>query len=103
MYALVEILGKQYKAQEGATLKVDKIDLESGNELEFDTVVAIADGENSVFGTPYVEGAKVVATLGDVVKGEKIKVFKFHRRKGYRRTQGHRQKYSMITIKEIKA
>ena len=103
MYALVEILGKQYKAQEGATLKVDKIDMEPGKELEFDTIVAIADGENSVFGTPYVEGAKVVATLGDVIKGEKIKVFKFHRRKGYRRTQGHRQKYSMITITEIKA
>ena len=103
MYALVEILGKQYKAQEGAVLKVDKIDMESGKELEFDTVVAIADGEKSVFGTPYVSGAKVVATLGDVVKGEKIKVFKFHRRKGYRRTQGHRQKYSMLTIKEIKA
>mgnify|MGYP001154397271 FL=1 len=103
MYALVEILGKQYKAQEGATLKVDKIDMESGKELEFDTVVAIADGEKSVFGTPYVEGAKVVATLGDVVKGEKIKIFKFHRRKGYRRTQGHRQKYSMLTIKTIQA
>jgi len=103
MYALVEILGKQYKAQEGATLKVDKIDMESGKELEFDTVVAIADGEKSVFGTPYVEGAKVVATLGEVIKGEKIKIFKFHRRKGYRRTQGHRQKYSMLTIKEIKA
>ncbi len=103
MYALVEILGKQYKAQEGATLKVDKIDMESGKELEFDTVVAIADGENSVFGTPYVEGAKVVATLGDIVKGTKIKVFKYHRRKGYRRTQGHREKYSMLTIKEIKA
>ena len=103
MYALVEILGKQYKAQEGATLKVDKIDMESGKELEFDTVVAIADGEKSVFGTPYVDGAKVVATLGDMVKGEKIKIFKFHRRKGYRRTQGHRQKYSMLTIKEIKA
>lgn len=103
MYALVEILGKQYKAQEGATLKVDKIDMESGNELEFDTVVAIADGEKSVFGAPYVEGAKVVATVGDIVKGDKIKVYKFHRRKGYRRTQGHRQKYSMLTIKEIKA
>ncbi|MHC1693555.1 MAG: 50S ribosomal protein L21 [Sphaerochaetaceae bacterium] len=103
MYALVEILGKQYKAQEGATLKVDKIDMEAGKELEFDTVVAIADGENSVFGKPFVEGAKVVATLGEIVKGDKIKVFKFHRRKGYRRTQGHREKYSLITVKEIKA
>lgn len=102
MYALVEIKGKQYKAQEGATLKVDKFDIESGSELEFDTVMAIADGEKTQFGTPYIKGAKVVATLGDVVKGDKIKVLKFKRRKGYRRTQGHRQQYSMLTIKEIK-
>jgi len=103
MYALVEILGKQYKAQEGATLKVDKIDMESGKELEFNTVVAIADGENSVFGKPYVEGAKVVVTMDETVKGDKIKIYKFHRRKGYRRTQGHRQKYSLVIVKEIKA
>ncbi|NCB02452.1 MAG: 50S ribosomal protein L21 [Spirochaetia bacterium] len=103
MYALVEILGKQYKAQEGATLKVDKMDIENGQEVTFDTVVAFKDGEKSVFGTPYVDGAKVVATVDELVKGKKIKVFKFHRRKGYRRTQGHREKYSMITIKEIKA
>ncbi|MDD5075652.1 MAG: 50S ribosomal protein L21, partial [Sphaerochaetaceae bacterium] len=82
MYALVEILGKQYKAEEGTMLLVDRIDMEAGKELEFDTVVDIADGENSVFGKPYIEGAKVVATLGDIVKGDKIKVFKYHRRKG---------------------
>jgi large subunit ribosomal protein L21 len=103
MYALVEILGKQYKAQEGATLKVDKIDMETGSELEFNTVVAIADGENSVFGKPYVEGAKVVVTMDETIKDKKIKVYKFHRRKGYRRTQGHRQKYSLVIVKEIKA
>ena len=103
MYALVEILGKQYKAEEGTMLLVDRIDMEAGIELEFDTVVAIADGENSVFGKPYIEGAKVVATLGDIVKGDKIKVFKYHRRKGYKRTQGHRQQYSVLTVTAIKA
>ena len=103
MYALVEILGKQYKAQEGDLLRVDKLNVDEGTVMEFDTVVAIANGEESVFGKPYVEGAKVVATVGDIVKGEKVKVYKFHRRKGYRRTQGHREKYSMITVKEIKA
>jgi large subunit ribosomal protein L21 len=103
MYALVEILGKQYKAEEGTMLLVDRIDMEAGKELEFDTVVAIADGENSVFGKPYIEGAKVVATLGDIVKGDKIKVFKYHRRKGYKRTQGHRQQYSVLTVTAIKA
>lgn len=102
MYALVEILGKQYKAQEGTVLLVDKIDSEVGKELEFETVVALADGENSVFGRPYVEGAKVVATVGEVVKGKKVKVFKFNRRKGYRKTQGHRQQYSTLTVTAIK-
>lgn len=101
MYALVEILGKQYKAQEGAVLLVDKIDSEVGKELEFETVVALADGENSIFGRPYVEGAKVVATVGEVVKGKKVKVFKFNRRKGYRKTQGHRQQYSTLTVTAI--
>ena len=103
MYALVEIKGRQYKVQEGAVLKVDTFKEESGSVLEFDTVVAIADGENSQFGTPYVKGAKVIATLGEIVKGERIKVFKFKRRKGYARTQGHRQSYSMLTIDKIKA
>ncbi|MFA5513828.1 MAG: 50S ribosomal protein L21 [Sphaerochaetaceae bacterium] len=102
MYALVEILGKQYKVQEGAVLKVDKMNVDSGEEVEFDSVMAIADGEKSLFGTPYVEGAKVVATVGETLKDKKIKVFKFNRRKGYRRTQGHRQNYSMLTIKAIK-
>ena len=61
------------------------------------------DGENAKFGTPYVAGAKVVATVGSEVKGEKVKVYKFHRRKGYRRTQGHREQYTMITINKINA
>ncbi len=103
MYALVEIKGKQYKAQEGETLQVDQLGVESGNELTFDTVVAVGDGENSKFGTPYVDGAQVVVTVDDIVKGKKIKVFKFNRRKGYRRTQGHREKYSTITVKKINA
>ncbi|MBN2859433.1 MAG: 50S ribosomal protein L21 [Sphaerochaetaceae bacterium] len=103
MYALVEIKGKQYKAQEGDTLQVDQLGVDSGNELTFDTVVAVGDGENSRFGTPYVDGAQVTVTVNDIVKGKKIKVFKFNRRKGYRRTQGHREKYSMITVKKINA
>ena len=94
MYALVEILGKQYKAVEGETLQVD---------LETEKVLAVVDGDNARFGTPYVAGASIKATVGSEVKGEKIKVYKFHRRKGYRRTQGHRQQYTMITIDKINA
>ncbi len=103
MYALVEILGKQYKATKGATLKVDKLNSEIGEKFEFDKILAVSSDDKVVFGTPYVKGAKVMATLSEAIKDKKIKVFKFKRRKGYRRTQGHRQNYSLITIDEIKA
>ncbi|MDY5931492.1 MAG: 50S ribosomal protein L21 [Candidatus Ornithospirochaeta sp.] len=101
MYALVEILGKQYKAEEGAKLVVDKLSMEAGASLEITKVLAVVDGENARFGAPYVEGAKVVATVGEELKGDKVKVYKFHRRKGYRRTQGHREQYTSITINKI--
>ena len=95
MYALVEILGKQYKAEEGAVLIVDRLPLEAGASYEIDKVLAVVDGENAKFGTP------CVATVGEEVKGDKVKVYKFRRRKGYRRTQGHREKYTKITINKI--
>ncbi|MBO4388241.1 MAG: 50S ribosomal protein L21 [Spirochaetales bacterium] len=103
MYALVEILGKQYKAEVGGTLQVDRIRKEAGETVEFETVLAVVDGENVRFGTPYVEGAKVVASVEEETKGEKIRVYKFKRRKGYRRTQGHREKYSIIKVSAINA
>ena len=87
MYALVEILGKQYKAEEGKKLVVDRIKQEAGSSYEIEKVLAIVDGESAKFGTPYIEGAKVSATVGEEVKGEKIKVYKFRKRKGYRRTK----------------
>jgi large subunit ribosomal protein L21 len=102
MYALVEILGKQYKAVEGQTVRVDYISKkEEGSSLEYETVLAIVDEDNAKFGTPYVADAMVKATLKGSLKGDKIRVFKKKRRKGYTRTQGHRQKYSLITIDQI--
>ncbi len=101
MYALVEILGRQYKAEEGKKLTVDRLNLEEGSSYEIEKVLAVVDGETAKFGTPYVEGAKVTATVGSEFRGEKVKVYKFHRRKGYRRTQGHRETYTTITIDKI--
>ena len=103
MYALVEILGKQYKAENGKVLFVDRLSEEEGSSYETEKVLAIVDGENARFGTPYVAGAKVSFTVGEEVKGDKVKVYKFHRRKGYRRTQGHRQKYTKLTVASINA
>ncbi len=102
MYALVEILGKQYKAVEGETIQVDYIaGGEAGTALEYETVLAVVNEENATFGTPYVADAMVQATLVGDIRGEKIRVFKKKRRKGYRRTQGHRQRYTVITIDKI--
>jgi len=103
MYALVEILGKQYKVEVGQTLLVDRINQEVGTELEYPTVLALVDGEKVKFGAPYVEGAKVVASLESEIKGDKVKVYKFEKRKGYRKTQGHREKFSMIKVNKIDA
>ncbi|MCF7946228.1 MAG: 50S ribosomal protein L21 [Spirochaetia bacterium] len=103
MYVLVEIKGKQYKAEEGALLRVDKIEKETGEELEFDSVLMVSDGDSTKVGQPYVKGAKISATLEEQVRDKKVLVYKFKRRKGYRRKQGHRQQYSLIKVQKITA
>ncbi|MCQ2398136.1 MAG: 50S ribosomal protein L21 [Sphaerochaetaceae bacterium] len=103
MYALVEILGKQYKVEQGKEVQVDLVDAEVGAKLTYDSVLALVDGENAKFGAPYVQGASIAATLQSDIKDEKVRVYKFHRRKGYRRTQGHRQQYSILKIDSINA
>jgi large subunit ribosomal protein L21 len=100
MYALVEFKGKQYKAEKGALLKVDKIDAEPGAAVDIDTVLLVS-GDTVSVGSPYVQGAKVTATVESHGKDDKIVVFKYKPKKDYRRTQGHRQQYSIIKIGEI--
>ena len=102
MYALVEYKGKQYKAEKGALLKVDLIDAEPGSSINIDTVLLISDSSIKV-GNPYVEGAKVSATVESHEKDDKIIVFKYKPKKDYRRKQGHRQNYSIIRIDSISA
>jgi large subunit ribosomal protein L21 len=101
MYALVEIKGKQYKAEKGTRLKVDKIGGEVGDSLEFDSVLCIGGTEDVKIGTPYVKGVKVKATLEEHGKGKKVLVFKYKKRKGYRRKQGFRPQYSSLKIEDI--
>jgi len=104
MYALVEFKGKQYKAEKGAVLKVDKIDSEPGTALAIDTVLLVSGGEGQVtVGSPYVQGAKVSATVESHGKDAKIIVFKYKPKKDYRRKQGHRQQFSLIKIGDISA
>jgi large subunit ribosomal protein L21 len=100
MYALVEFKGKQYKAEKGSLLKVDKIDAEPGTAISIDTVLLVS-GDTVTVGSPYVNGAKVSATVESHGKDGKIIVFKYKPKKDYRRKQGHRQQYSIIKIGEI--
>ncbi|MCL1815879.1 MAG: 50S ribosomal protein L21 [Treponema sp.] len=102
MYALVEFKGRQYKAEKGALLKVDKIDAEPGSKLDIDSVLLLSKGETDVaVGTPYVAGARVSAVVESHAKDKKIIVFKYKSKKDYRRKQGHRQPYSFIRIEDI--
>jgi large subunit ribosomal protein L21 len=100
MYALVEFKGKQYKAEKGGLLKVDRIDAEPGTAINIDTVLLVS-GDSVKVGSPYVQGAKVTATVESHEKDDKIIVFKYKPKKDYRRKQGHRQQYSIIKIGEI--
>ncbi len=101
MYALIEYKGKQYKAEKGAKIKVDKLSSEAGSKIDIDTVLLISDGEKTSVGTPYVEGAKVSATVGDSMRDKKVIVYKHQAKKNYHRTKGHRQGYTYITIDDI--
>ncbi|GHV78529.1 50S ribosomal protein L21 [Spirochaetia bacterium] len=104
MYALVEFKGKQYKAEKGAVLKVDRIDAEPGATVDIDSVLLVSKGgspDTVTVGAPYVTGAKVSAVVESHGKDPKIIVFKYMPKKDYRRKQGHRQQYSIIKIQDI--
>jgi large subunit ribosomal protein L21 len=103
MYAVIETGGKQYRVLEGDTVFVEKLDASEGEELTFDKVVAVGKDDGFVVGAPYVEGAKVEATVVKNGKGKKIMVFKYKSKKNERKRQGHRQPYTKVEIKKIDA
>ena len=101
MKAIIVTGGKQYNVSEGDIVFIEKLDVESGDTVTFDQVLAIVDGENSVFGAPTVAGASVEAKVVKNGKGKKIHIFKYNPKKGYRRRQGHRQPYTKVEIGKI--
>ena len=101
MQAIIVTGGKQYVVNEGDTLFIEKLPVEAGGAVTFDQVVAIVDGENTKFGTPVVEGAKVEATVVKNGKGKKVRVYKYKAKKGYHKRQGHRQPYTKVEIGKI--
>ena len=101
--AIIVTGGKQYRVAEGDVIFVEKLDVEAGETVTFDQVLAVVDGDAVNFGAPVVAGATVTAKVEKNGKSKKIRVYKMKPKKGYRRTQGHRQPYTKVTIEAITA
>jgi large subunit ribosomal protein L21 len=101
MYAIVEIAGKQFKVTQDQQLYTPQLNVEAGSSVTFDKVLLVEDGDNVAIGVPTVIGVKVTGKVLDHVRGDKIIVFKKKRRKGYKKTQGHRQDYTKVLIESI--
>ncbi len=100
MYAIVRDRGQQYRVEPGQTLRIALTDAEPGSTLELNEVLMVG-GDQPQIGIPLVAGALVKATVGELIKGEKIIVFRYKAKNRYRRRTGHRQKYTEITINDI--
>ena len=102
-HAIIVTGGKQYRVAEGDVVFIEKLDAAAGDSVKFDQVLAVIDGENVVFGKPVIEGASVSANVVKNGKAAKIRVYKMKPKKGYRRTQGHRQPYTKVQIEAVNA
>ena len=103
MYAIVKTGGKQYKVRQGDILRFEKLNGDVGSDITFDQVLMVADGENVSIGQPLVENATVNGQIVEQGRSKKIIVFKYKRRKRYRRKQGHRQQFTAVRIDSINA
>ena len=101
MYAIIATGGKQYKVSEGDVIKVEKLDAEVGNAVTFDQVIAVKDNDLKV--GEAVANATVTATVMDQGKGKKVIVYKYKRKSGYHKKNGHRQAYTAVKIDKINA
>lgn len=101
MFAIIKTGGKQYRVAVGNVLRVEKLDVETGQTVELTDVLAVGENENVKFGSPFVAGAKVVAEVVDQMRDKKVLIFKKVRRHNHRRKNGHRQHLSVLKIKEI--
>jgi len=101
MYAVIQTGGKQYRVKSGEQLKVELLPAEVGAAVSFDQVLMLGEGDAARIGAPFVDGAKVKATVVAQGRGEKVRIFKMRRRKHYAKTQGHRQSFTEVRIDEI--
>ena len=103
MYAVIVTGGKQYKVAEGEFLKIEKLDVATGESIAFEQVLLVANGDDIKIGAPVVEGAKVTAEVIAQGRHDKIRIIKFRRRKHHMKRQGHRQWFTEIKITGIQA
>ncbi|EKD78181.1 MAG: 50S ribosomal protein L21 [uncultured bacterium] len=103
MYAIIETGGKQYRVAEGQTLKVEKLEAETGHTVDFDRVLMVGEGENVRFGAPMLNGAKVQAEVVKHARADKIRIIKFRRRKHHMKQAGHRQYFTEVKITKVQA
>lgn len=100
MYAIIQTGGKQYRVSEGDKIQIEKVEVEAGKSFDISEVLFVG-GDKTVIGKPLVEGASVTVEVKRQMRDKKIRVFKKKRRKGYRKTQGHRQYLTEVIVKKI--
>jgi large subunit ribosomal protein L21 len=103
MYAVIETGGKQYRVNEGSRIRVEKCDAEVGGTIRIDKVLMVGRDDGPAVGAPYVDGASVSAKVLEHGKEDKVIVFKYRRKKNYRRFRGHRQRYTELAVESIDA
>jgi large subunit ribosomal protein L21 len=103
MYAVIKTGGKQYRVEEGDRLRIEKVETPTGDKIEFDQVLLVADGDDVKIGQPLLDGAKVTGEVLEQGRHKKVKIVKMRRRKHSRKQQGHRQWFTEVKITGIKA
>ena len=101
MYAVIETGGKQYRVAEGDVVSVEKLNVEAGDMVKFDKVLALSDENGITVGTPYIEGMAVEGKVLENGKGKKVIAYKYKRKSGYHKKIGHRQQYTQVKIEKI--
>ena len=101
MYALIEFAGKQFRVEEGSSIKVPYVDGKVGSKVTFDKIIYMDDGKNKTVGTPIVASAKIDGEIVSHGRERKVVVFKFKRRKGYQKKNTHRQEYSILKVGKV--
>lgn len=101
MYAIIENGGKQYKIMEGKKVRLEKISANEGDDIQIKEVLAINNGENTILGNPYVEGAYISGKVVSQGRDKKVVVFKYKKRKDYKKKNGHRQHFTELLVEKI--